>query len=79
MLHLDLVRMSRRGVGMKDDANELIVQLCNRIGMIMEDASVAALRIRRIEPDARAAVVAELEIASTQITAVTAAIRALID
>lgn len=64
---------------MKDDTNELIVQLCNRIGIIMEDASVAALRIRRIDPDVRAAVVAELEVAATQITALSTAIRALID
>ncbi|MEO7247507.1 MAG: hypothetical protein ABIW31_03555 [Novosphingobium sp.] len=28
---------------MDDDTNELIAQLCTRIGMIMEDDSVAAL------------------------------------
>lgn len=43
-LDMDLSAHCCRCVGM-DDTEELIVLLCARIGMIMEDASVAALMI----------------------------------
>jgi hypothetical protein len=35
---------------MDEDAHELVAQLCTRIGMIMEDASVEALTAGSLPP-----------------------------
>lgn len=52
---------------MDDETQELIIQLCTRIGMIMEDASVVALTIGSRDQDARMAAMTELEVAADQI------------
>jgi hypothetical protein len=53
---------------------KLIELLCCRIGMIMEDASVAALTIGGVEAEGRSAVANELEAAANGLIA---AIKAL--
>lgn len=50
-----------------DEAQELIILLCTRIGMIMEDAKVVALTIGSRDQDACSADVAELKVAAEQI------------
>ncbi|MBC2666975.1 hypothetical protein H7F51_15765 [Novosphingobium flavum] len=63
---------------MDDDAtSDLIVQLCTRIGMIMEDANLVALTIGGLDREGRAAAIAVLEKASADIAALTAAARVL--
>ena len=52
---------------MDDETQELIILLCTRIGMIMEDASVVALTIGSRNRDARATTITELNIAAEQI------------
>lgn len=64
---------------MDDDTHDLIVGLCSRIGMIMEDASGAALTIRRVDRDALPGAVAELEVAVAQIAALIAEVHTLLD
>lgn len=64
---------------MDDDNHNLIVELCSRIGMIMEDMSNAALTVRRVDRDALPGAVAELEFAVAQITALIAEVGVLID
>jgi hypothetical protein len=63
---------------MDADTSEIITQLCTRIGMIMEDASVVALTIRELKGDARATAIAELEAAGERIRALAGAARALL-
>lgn len=62
---------------MDDDSNELATQLCTRIGMIMEDASVTALTIGGTTGPARSDAIAQLDIAAHGITALLAAVHAL--
>ena len=50
-----------------DETQELIVLLCARIGMIMEDASVVALTIGSRDQDACLAAIAKLDLATEQI------------
>lgn len=52
---------------MEDETQELIILLCTRIGMIMEDASVVALTIGSGDRGARATTINELNIAAEQI------------
>ena len=52
---------------MEDETQELIILLCTRIGMIMEDASVVALTIGSKDRGARATTINELNIAAEQI------------
>lgn len=62
---------------MDDDSNELATQLCTKIGMIMEDASVTALTIARTTDTERNDAIAQLDIAAHSITALLAAVHAL--
>ena len=78
MLHLDFLAWSRRVVSMDEHTDDLIPQLCTRIGMIMEDASVTALPIVGKSPTDRLAVIEELEGAAKRIDALVAAVRALL-
>lgn len=52
---------------MDDETQELIIQLCTRIGMIMEDASVVALTIGSRDRDARLVAITEPDVAAEQI------------
>lgn len=52
---------------MDDETQELIILLCTRIGMIMEDASVVALTIGSRDQDACLATIAKLGVAAEQI------------
>jgi hypothetical protein len=52
---------------MEDTTQELVILLCTRIGMIMEDASVVALTIGSRDQNARLAAMAELDVAAEQI------------
>lgn len=56
---------------------ELIVQLCTRIGMIMEDTSVVALTIPDQADGERDAAISVLRDASDRISALVAAVNAL--
>lgn len=66
-----------RGVGVEDDTDILVEQLCTRIGMIMEDASIIALTIRGRKHEGRGAALAQIETAAFQISALLTAARAL--
>jgi hypothetical protein len=63
---------------MEHDTNDLIAPLCTRIGMIMEDTSVAALTIGGLKRDERPAAIAEVEIAAQWIDGVVAVAMALL-
>jgi len=65
-LALDLAHHWDRCVDM-DDTEELIVLLCTRIGMIMEDTSVVALTIGSLPRSERSEALAELRQATTAI------------
>lgn len=77
-LSLDFMAWSGRGVPMDENIDDLIVQLCTRIGMIMEDASVTALIVGGMLPSDRLNVIEELEGAAKRIDALVAAARALL-
>ena len=64
---------------MDDDTADLISQLCTRVGMIMEDASVIALTVSGIEAGNHQVAIGELETAARRIDALIAAARALLD
>lgn len=63
---------------MNDDA-ELIIQLCTRIGMIMEDASPDALTIGSLSPEQRLDRLRQLGRAADQISALVRAAISLSD
>lgn len=62
---------------MDDDTDELIAQICTRIGMIMEDASVVALTAGGLAGEERDAAIAVLANAAERITALVGAVKAL--
>jgi hypothetical protein len=62
---------------MTDDTAELTAQLCTRIGMIMEDASVLALGIGRADEAGRVHAIAQLDTATIRITALVRAAQAI--
>ena len=62
---------------MDEHTNELIAQLCTRIGMIMEDASVVALTVGGLTVKERDDAIAALEAAAERISALVAAGKAL--
>jgi hypothetical protein len=76
-LRLDFKARSRCGPGMDDDTSDLIAQLCTRIGMIMEDASVTALTVPRSTGDARRTAIGEIGLAAKRISALVAAVEVL--
>ena len=63
---------------MDDDTDDLIAQLCTRIGMIMEDASVIALNVSGKVPSDRQTAIDELDGAAKRIEALIAAVRTLL-
>ena len=63
---------------MDDDTEDLAIQLCTQIGMMMEDASVAALTIGGLEPADRPAALLKIERASAHIHALMTAAKALL-
>jgi len=63
---------------MDDDTDNLIAQLCTRIGMIMEDASPVAIGIGAITAAERRAAISEISVAAAQISAISEAVEALI-
>ena len=65
-LDMDLSDHFDRGVGM-DDTEELVVLLCTRIGIIMEDASVEALTIGSLPQSERSETLARLRRATVAI------------
>lgn len=77
-LRMDLAATLGRGVAMDDDTRELIAQLCARIGTIMEDASAVALSIPGISEAKCIAAIAEISDASARISALSAAVAALV-
>ena len=62
---------------MDEHTSELIAQLCTRIGMIMEDASVVALTVGGLTVKERDDAIAALEAAAERISALVAAVKAL--
>ena len=66
-LDIDLSRRSPLRALMEDDTRELIIRLCNRIGIIMEDTSVIALGIRRADEGQLVIQLAQLGEAATRI------------
>jgi predicted hotdog family 3-hydroxylacyl-ACP dehydratase len=63
---------------MDDDTDDLITQLCTRIGMIMEDTSVTALTAGCLDQHERLAAITKMEMAAQRIDALVAAVRALL-
>jgi integrase/recombinase XerD len=63
---------------MYNDTDDLIAQLCTRIGMIMEDTSVTALTAGSLEQHERLAAIDEVEMVAQRIDALVAAVRALL-
>jgi hypothetical protein len=63
---------------MGDDTDDIIIQLCTRIGMIMEDASVAALTVAGIDRERRVAALVELDAAAKRIGALVEAAKVLL-
>ena len=76
-LGLDFDRASRRGGHMDDDDAELIVQLCARAGMIMEDISADAVTLRGKSLTERRDVIERLQVAARRIGALANAAEAL--
>ena len=72
-LHLDLPPGLGFGARMDDDAKELVAQICTRIGMIMEDASVVALMVGSHSEEGQENAISDLEAAADRITALVAA------
>ena len=62
---------------MDKDTGDLIAQLCTRVGMIMEDSSVAALTVGGLAAENRYGVIAALEAATDRINALVCAASAL--
>lgn len=62
---------------MDDSDPDLVIQLCTRIGMIMEDASVFALTMAGQDQEERERAVVQLEQASAAIAALAGAVRCL--
>ena len=62
---------------MDEHTNELIAQLCTRIGMIMEDASVVAVTVGGLTVKERDDAIAALEAAAERIGALVSAVTAL--
>ena len=62
---------------MEDDTSELIAQLCTRIGMIMEDASVVALTMGGLVGVERNDAIVVLADAAVRISTLVAAVKAL--
>lgn len=63
---------------MDDETQELIIQICTKIGMIMEDASLVALTIGSRDQNARLAAMAELDVAAEQIDRLVKAAQSLL-
>jgi len=76
-LDMDFGPLSRRGGAMDDDTEDLVTQLCTRIGMIMEDTSVLALTVRGMDQVGRRAALWNIEQAAGRIHALVAAAKAL--
>lgn len=77
MLCLDFPAAMGRGGDMDDDTHDLIVQLCTRIVMIMEDTSVVALTIGGLADEARWAAIVELEAGAVRVSALVNAAKSL--
>lgn len=67
-LHVDFAPRPWLACGMDEDAADLIIQLCTRAGMLMEDASVLALTLGSVEPSLRGQVLGQLVEASERIS-----------
>lgn len=64
---------------MDENAEDLIAQLCTRIGMIMEDVSVTALTVGGMSSSDRLDRINEIDVAAKRTNALIAAVRALLD
>lgn len=76
-LRLDFRGVSRRGRVM-DDTDELLAQLCTRIGMMMEDASAVAITGAAMGAEKRARAILEVAEAVSRISALSDAAVSLI-
>ncbi|WP_422062326.1 hypothetical protein [Sphingopyxis sp.] len=77
-LRLDFRSVSRRGRPM-DDTDELLAQLCTRIGIMMEDASAVAITGAMMTADERNRAVLEVADAASRIAALSEAAVSLIN
>ena len=60
-----------------DDTDELILRLCTQVGVLMEDASIVALTLRRLSLAERTEAIADLCIATDTIERLVEAARVL--
>ena len=70
--------MSRRGRVM-EDTDELVAQLCTRIGIMMKDASAVAITSAVMPPKERARAILEVADAVSRIAALSEAAVSVID
>ena len=81
--HKSCVWTSPRGESvvpaMDADTADLVDQICTRIGMMMEEASVIALTTRRLSNEQRVAAVAQLRTTTRIISALAEAAKMLIE
>jgi hypothetical protein len=68
-LDMDLSPAPRLGLDMDESNADLVIRLCTRIGMIMEDTCVTALTIRSADATERLKQLEAFEIASKEIGA----------
>ena len=64
---------------MDDDTRDLIVQLCTRVGTIMEDISAVALTISGMAANDRLAALEEIRKAAERISTLVEAVRLIMD
>ena len=76
---MDFQNVSWLRAAMDEDTIDLIVALCTRIGMIMEDTSVIALTLRGATEIQRHEAVADIKAASDYIAALVGAVQVLRD
>lgn len=76
-LRLDFRGVSRRGRVM-DDTDELLAQLCTRIGIIMEDASAVAITSAVLTAEERTIAIFEVADAAARILALSNAAVSLV-
>jgi len=74
---MDFGAVSRLRPRMDESTSDLVIQLCTRIGMIMEDACETALTMGEADADQRLERIADIEAASDKIGALIRAARVL--
>lgn len=73
---MDFGSCGSRSVDM-DDTDEIVIRLCTKVGIIMEDMSIVALTIRGLSSSERTDAIVQISIAAETIQRLTEAARVL--